>query len=65
MAFDSYHKANEDLARTFAAGEVFESSTIFVEEGMLCITEDFLRLDRKEQDALVQFYAQDLIDTEE
>lgn len=62
MAFDGYHQANAELARKFAAGEIFESSAIFVEEGMLCITEDFLRLKRKEQDALIQFFAKDLID---
>ena len=62
MAFDGYHQANAELARKFAACEIFEGSAIFVEEGMLCITEDFLRLKRKEQDALIQFFAKDLID---
>ena len=62
MAFDGYHQANAELARKFVTGEIFESSAIFVEEGMLCITEDFLRLKRKEQDALIQFFAKDLID---
>ena len=65
LAFDGYHQANAELARKFAAGEIFESSAIFLEDGMLCITEDFLRLKRKEQDALIQFFAKDLIDSEE
>lgn len=65
LAFDGYHQANAELARKFAFGEIFESSVIFIEDGMLCITEDFLRLKRKEQDALIQFFAKDLMDEEE
>ena len=65
MAFEGYHQANAELARKFADGEIFESSAIFMEDGMLCITEDFLRLDRKEQDALIQFFAKGLVDIEE
>ena len=65
LAFEGYHQANAELARKYAAGEIFESSTIFMEDGMLCITEDFLRLSFKEQDALVQFFAENLDDIEE
>lgn len=65
LAFDGYHQANAELARKYADGEIFESSAIFMEDGMLCITEDFLRLNSKEQDALVQFFAMNLADIEE
>lgn len=65
LAFEGYHEANAELARMFAEGEVFESSVIYVEDGMLCITMDFLRLKRKEQDALIAFFTQELEDKEE
>ena len=64
MAFEGYHEANAELARKFTAGEFFESSIIFVEDNMLCITEEFLRLGRKEQDALIRFFGQALADFE-
>lgn len=65
LAFDGYHEANAELARMFAAGEVFESSVVFVEDGVLCITEEFFRLSGKEQDALIEFFAPDLTEEED
>ena len=65
MGFDGYHEANAELARAFAAGEPFENTTIYFEDGQLCITGDFLKLSRMEQDALIQFYARSLVDLDE
>lgn len=57
LGFDGYREANAELARIYASGSAFENTTIFVEEGQLCITGDFYKLSRMEQDALIQFYA--------
>ena len=65
LGFDGYHEANAELARAFADGEPFENTTIFFEDGQLCITGDFMKLNRKEQDALIQFYARSLVDMDE
>lgn len=64
LAFEGYHEANAELARMFAKGEVFESSVVFVEDGVLCITEEFFRLNGNEQDALIDFFAPDLTEEE-
>ena len=64
LAFDGYHETNARLAKLFTCGEPIESSVIFVEDDMLCITDDFFRLRSRERDAITQFFADSLNDQE-
>lgn len=65
VGYEGYEKDNAKLNELFSAGDGFESSQIYIEDEKIHVGPYFFGLPEVEQDALIDYFSQELEDAEE